>query len=436
MVPDPRRLAALQSLRVMDTPAEPAFDGIARLAAHICKAPMSAISLVDGERVWLKAKVGIVGTQASIDASFCVHAMADGPLFVVADATTDPRFRENPYVTGVPHVCFYAGAALRSSNGHPLGALCVVDMVPRELDDAQRDALISLAAQVVVLLEHGQALREQAEAKAHLEAKAAELAALNARLRETAEMAERANRLKDDFLANMSHELRTPLNAIIGFSDMTQQALFGPVADPYAGYAADIHRSGLHLLKLVNDLLDLSKIDAGREVLDEQVVDLDVVVRHVVGLMRPRAEKKSVRLENGCARPPAIRADERRINQILLNLLSNAVKFTPSGGSVDVQAAVQPDGDLCLFVCDTGLGMNADDIRVAFEPFGQAASHTVRDEEGTGLGLPITKRLVELHGGKIEVASRVGEGTTVTVRLPRARLVDVGDSPPLCQSVA
>jgi len=435
MVRDPQGLEALRRLQIMDTSAEPAFDGIARLAAHICKTPMSAITLVDGDRVWVKAQVGI-STQAPADASFCVHAMGAEPLLVVADATADARFRDNPFVTGESHLRFYAGAALRSSDGHPLGALCVIDTVPQKLDDMQREVLLTLAAQVVVLLEHREALREQAAAKAHVEAKAAELVALNARLRATAEMGERANRLKDDFLANMSHELRTPLNAIIGFSDLTQQAMFGPVAEPYASYASDVHRSGLHLLKLVNDLLDLSKIDAGCETLDDQVVDLDAIARQVVGLLRPRAEKQSVQLVNGCSGLPLFRADERRISQILLNLLSNAVKSTPASGSVELQSALEPDGDLCLIVRDTGIGMNAEEVRVAFEPFGQAASHTVRSQEGTGLGLPITKRLVELHGGRIEVVSATGAGTTVTMRLPRARIDAAAEAEAMRKSVA
>jgi GAF domain-containing protein len=179
-VRDPRRLGALRRQQHIDTPAEPAFDGIARLAAHICRTPISAITLVDEDRVWIKAKVGIGGTEAPIDAAFCVHTMGDEPLLVVADATADPRFRDNPFVTGEAHLRFYAGAALRSSDGHPLGALCVVDVVPHKLDNMQREALLTLAAQVVVLLEHGEALREQAAAKARVEAKATELATLNA----------------------------------------------------------------------------------------------------------------------------------------------------------------------------------------------------------------------------------------------------------------
>jgi signal transduction histidine kinase len=418
-----RRLQALHRLRVLDTPRDPAFDGIARLAANICGTPMRIISLLDHDRQWFKAKVGVEIDETPIEEALCVYALSSGALFVVPDAAADARFRENRFVVASPHIRFYASAPLRSSDGHALGSLCVLDRVPRDIDDAQRDALLILAAQVVVLIEHALALREQAEANAFAQANALELSALNMKLREAVADAERANRLKDEFLANMSHELRTPLNTIIGFSELTERAIFGPVPEPYGTYAADIHRSGLHLLNLVNDLLDLSKIDAGREVLHEEEVDLAALVRNVVVLLRPRAQLKSLQLVDRCGESPTIRADERRRQQILLNLLTNAVKFTPGGGTVEVESVLQPDGDLRLSVRDTGIGMSEEDCRIAFEPFGQAAAHKVRSEEGTGLGLPITKRLVELHSGSIALASRPGAGTTVTVRLPAGRVV-------------
>jgi signal transduction histidine kinase len=429
----PQRLHALHRLRVLDTPPDPAFDSIARLAANICGTPMSIISLLAHDRQWFKAKVGIEIDETPVEEALCVYALSNGPLFVVPDAAADARFCDNRFVVGSPHIRFYASAPLRSSDGHALGSLCVLDRVPHDIDDAQRDALLILAAQVVVLTEHALALREQAEANTFMQTKAVELALLNTKLREAVADAERANRLKDEFLAHMSHELRTPLNAIIGFSALTERALFGPVPESYGTYAADIHRSGLHLLNLVNDLLDLSKIDAGREVLHEEEVNLTALVRNVVVLLRPRAQLKSLQLVDRCGESPTIRADERRLQQILLNLLTNAVKFTPGGGTVEVESAIQPDGDLCLSVRDTGIGMSEEDCRMAFEPFGQAAAHKVRSEEGTGLGLSITKRLVELHGGAIALASRPGAGTTVTVRLPASRVVALAAP---CKSVA
>jgi signal transduction histidine kinase len=423
LIRDPRRLEALHRLRVLDTPRDPAFDGLARLAANLCVTPIAAISLIDRDRQWLKARFGLDIDQAPIDQAICVHAIDGNGVFVVRDTLADERFCDIPLVAGPPHIRFYAAAALRTSDGHVLGTLCVMDHVPRDLEHAQRDALRLLASQVVVLIEHALALREQADANALVGAKSLELSSLNTRLRDAVAEAERANRLKDEFLANMSHELRTPLNAIIGFSELMERTYFGPVAEPYATYASDIHRSGLHLLELVNDLLDLSKIGAGREVLSDDRVGMAALVHNVVGLMRPRAERKSLRLVDACQHAPTLRADERRLQQILLNLLSNAVKFTDAGGTVEVRCEIAADGDLCLAVSDTGIGMSEQDCRIAFEPFGQASKHHVRGEEGTGLGLAITKRLVELHGGTIELASSPGAGTTVTVRLPRERMI-------------
>jgi signal transduction histidine kinase len=433
LIHDPHRLQALDRLRVLDTPPEPAFDGIVRLAAHICDAPMSAISLVDRDRQWFKARLGVALTETPAEFAFCALAMAGEEILVVEDAAADPRFATSPLVVGPPHQRFYAAAPLRTSQGHALGALCVLDRVPRALTAAQRDALATLATQVVMLLEHRLALNEQAESGAALQAKARELADLNGRLRDAVSTAERANRLKDEFLANMSHELRTPLNAILGFSKLTERAIFGPIPDPYKGYAADIHRSGLHLLDLVNDLLDLSKINAGCETLDEKQVMLPQVASEVLDLMRPRAESKGVRLVAEHLEPVVVRADARRLRQILLNLLSNAVKFTAPGGSAELRATLQQDGDLVVFVQDTGLGMSEQECQNVFEPFVRGATHEVRNEEGTGLGLPITKRLVELHGGTIAMASQRGVGTTVTVRLPRWR---VAAEPPPQRSVA
>lgn len=415
LVRDPQRLEALRRLEILDTPPEAGFDGIARLAAHVCRTPMSTVSLVDGDRQWFKAKTGLAIDGSAVDAAFCAHVVRSGALLVVPDAQGDARFVDSPLVTGAPHVRFYAGAPLRAPDGHTLGALCVLDRSPRQLEDTDRDALLTLADQVVVLLEHRLALRNQT--------------ALNQKLRSAASQAELASRLKDEFLANMSHELRTPLNAIIGFSDLTQGAHFGPVPEPYASYAADIHRSGMHLLGLVNDLLDLSKIDAGRELLDEQDVDLAAAAHDALSLVRQRAESKSVGIVNACRNAPVVRADERRLQQILLNLLSNAVKFTPPGGVVELGAALAPDGDLCITVRDTGIGMTDHECQLAFEPFVQVSAHTARRQEGTGLGLSITKRLVELHGGAIVLASKPRGGTVATVRLPRSRVASRDGSP-------
>jgi len=234
--------------------------------------------------------------------------------------------------------------------------------------------------------------------------------------------AEAANRTKSDFLANMSHELRTPLNAILGCAEVMKLAMFGPLSERYRSYSSDIFDSGTHLLNLINEILDLSKLEAGKLELYEEDVDPAAIIRACLHLIEPQAEKAKVRLsmsldENALS---PVRVDERRMKQVLLNLLSNAVKFTPEGGSVRVAASLQRER-LIIEVSDTGIGMSDDQIPKALEAFRQIDSHISRKHVGTGLGLPLTKHLVELHGGTLVLESKVNLGTTVRVILPSER---------------
>ena len=238
------------------------------------------------------------------------------------------------------------------------------------------------------------------------------------------EAAERANHLKSAFLAAMSHELRTPLNAIIGFSDLIDMEPYGPVGDPrYREYVRDVGASGRHLLGIVNDILDLARIEAGREALTEETIDLEELLDNVMRTMQVRADRGGVDLRLRIMRAlPPLYCDARRVRQILFNLVSNAVKFTPSGGLVTVAARVV--GDLEMEVRDTGVGIPAHEIPALFEPFNRVINHLMRGAEGAGLGLALTQRFVQMHGGSISVSSAPGTGTVVTVRLPAARLVE------------
>ena len=247
---------------------------------------------------------------------------------------------------------------------------------------------------------------------------AAELAAAMA-------AAEEASRSKSAFLANVSHELRSPLNAINGFSEIMAGEMFGPIGNgKYREYAKDIHESGNFLLTLINDILDLSKAEAGKLELQEEAIDIPRLASRVEKLVVERAGKAGIVLRNEVEGPlPAIRADERKLLQILLNLLTNAIKFTPSGGIVTLQAERSTDGGLRLIVRDTGIGIAPGDIAKVLEPFGQVDDPRVRRQEGTGLGVPLSKRLVELHGGHFLFESEPGIGTTVTVTLPGTRIL-------------
>ncbi|MBV9993307.1 MAG: PAS domain S-box protein [Alphaproteobacteria bacterium] len=236
-------------------------------------------------------------------------------------------------------------------------------------------------------------------------------------LSEALTRADAASRAKSEFLAAMSHELRTPLNAILGFSDILQSESFGPVGNArYREYAQSIHASGAHLLGLINDILDLSRLDSGHLELTREPLDLDALAEDCVQDVAALAERENIAVTHA-VEPLLVTADYRRLKQMLLNLLSNAVKFTPKGGRVTLTARLDGEG-LAIAVADTGIGMAPEHIPKALERFGQVDGSLARKYEGTGLGLPLTKALAELHGATLAIESESGTGTTVTIRFP------------------
>jgi signal transduction histidine kinase len=247
---------------------------------------------------------------------------------------------------------------------------------------------------------------------------------LERELVEARKVAEEANFRKSRFLASMSHELRTPLNAILGFSEVIKEQMMGPVGVPkYAEYANDIFNAGTHLLGLINDVLDLSKVEAGRFQLLEEDADMPALVRDCLDMIAENAVARGVGLS--VALPPSLllRCDARLVKQILLNLLSNALKFTPSGGKVQVSLADDGAEGVALTVTDSGVGIAADAVDKVMEEFQQADITIARDHGGTGLGLPLSRRFMGLHGGSLTLVSTEGQGTAVTARFPAARLV-------------
>ncbi|HKD48163.1 MAG TPA: ATP-binding protein [Rhizomicrobium sp.] len=230
--------------------------------------------------------------------------------------------------------------------------------------------------------------------------------------------AKEANRAKSEFLAVMSHELRTPLNAILGFSEIIHSLSFGSDIPRYQDYAGDIHRAGAHLLSVINDILDLSKAESGKFELHREPAHLEAIVQESVRLVRERALAAGVQMKVDLPVLPLLSLDQLRFKQILLNLLSNAVKFTPSGGTITLKGGVQPEGTVRLAVADTGIGMAPETIPIALEAYRQVGLSRARHHEGTGLGLPLVKSLVEMHGGSLSIESTLHVGTTVTIEFP------------------
>jgi len=320
----------------------------------------------------------------------------------IADLVTDDNF---------PRIGIAEACGLKSAVAFPV--LCGDEVVavleffgtePRLLDQGILDLMAQVGTQLGRVIE-----RQRAEES---------LQARTIELEKARDEAKAADRAKSSFLANMSHELRTPLNAIIGFSQMMQYEVAGALNEKYRSYADDIHRSGTHLKDVVNGILDLSKIEVGALELREGPVYIPDITDACMRLVRPLADSARVRLEAEVAdHLPVLSADETRLKQAVLNILSNAVKFTTAGGRVTLDARMTGP-ELVIAVADTGIGMRPDEIAIALQPFRQIDGALNRRYEGTGLGLPLARAFTELHGGRLEIESAPGVGTTMRLILP------------------
>ncbi len=388
------RLAALHQAQVLDTPPDDDFDDIAMLAAEICGTPISMVSLVETDRQWWKAKVGVEIDGTHRDDSFCAHTIHGHDLLEVRDAGADPRFADNPLVTGDSGFRFYAGAPVVLDGTHPVGTVCVIDRIPRELTASQRRALRCLARHASVQLE----LRRYA--------------------RDAGDIADRMrqlDRMKDSFLAGVSHELRTPLASIRGYLEMVQTDDLDP--ETSQRFLAVMQRNSDRLLRLIDDLVTVARLNDGGMRLDLVGLDLAELAHQVVTACRPLAEHREVSLHNLMDHPVPARGDSRRLSQALNHLVVNAIKFTSPGGEIILRgtAADEPE----LVITDTGVGIPAAELPHVFDRFFRSTAADRSATPGPGLGLSIVNLIIEAHHGSIHLDSEPGVGTTVRLTLPK-----------------
>jgi len=387
------------------TDVQPVFDTIAERAARLCDATFSSVFTFDGDLIHLRRTFGldVEGVEA-VRRQFPLRPGNDtvagrtisaGTVVHVPDVLADPQYGLKGTAEAAGFRSCLGVPMLRE--GHIVGAITVLRAETGLFSEKEVDLLKTFASQAVIAIQNVRLFNE---------------------IQDKSLLLELANRHKSEFLANMSHELRTPLNAIIGFSEVLLERMFGEMNEKQEDYLKDIHSSGQHLLSLINDILDLAKVEAGRMELNLTSFHLPTAIDNALTLIRERAMRHGIALAVELdPQLGEINADERKLKQILLNLLSNAVKFTPEGGKIKVSA--RPLGDVVeVAVSDTGVGIAAADQAAVFEEFKQVGTDYTRKAEGTGLGLALTRRLVELHGGAISLESEPGKGSTFAFTLP------------------
>jgi len=434
------RLEELYNYEMLYTPKEDTIDSITKLTQIICETPFCLVSLLDRTKQWFKSSQGLNADSTDREISFCNYAIKQEYIFEVKDSLEDPRFRNNPLVTGYPYIRYYAGMPLKSPNGFNIGTLCVIDTKPRELREDQRIALETLAKQVILQFEMKKVLKD---------------------LKIANEKSMKLSLVKDEFLSNMSHELRTPLNAIYGFTEIMQNS----VKDTKQKEYLDIIKSSVEILiSIINDILDFSKIELGKLAIERKPFDLKKTLKEIFELLKQKATEKNLHLYLRIGRnvPNSIIGDKVRLNQILVNLIGNAIKFT-NIGKVEIfvrrvsnklkkkindnqkeneiklinreeiciitkagsKSSLKNDdypekninretnniSELEFIVKDSGIGIKEEKLNKIFERFEQASSDITRKYGGSGLGLSISKNLVELQGGEIKVESIFEKGS-------------------------
>jgi signal transduction histidine kinase len=386
------RIQALLQYEILDTEAEVEYDGFVKLASYICQTPIALISLVDPTRQWFKAKVGCSAPETSRDIAFCAHAIFQSDMFVVPDTLTDPRFMDNPLVTGEPYIRFYVGAPLITPEGLAIGTLCAIDQVPRDLTGEQLTALQFLSWQVVTQLE----LRRQTK--------------------ELQQLVESKNKL----FHIVSHDLRSPFNGILAFSQTLAEEAETLSREEIQDFSQTVLTSAEQFMHLIDNLLQCTRFELGTLDYQPTTVALDTVAMNVLTLLKGNSAKKKIDIVYQANSAAEVFADSTMLHSIVQNLVGNALKFTPVEGRVTIQTEEQ-DTMIQVSVIDTGVGVSPEKLAGLFEVMAGRSTDGTAGEKGTGLGLLLCKDLVEKHGGRLWVDSVVGQGTSFHFTLPKAQ---------------
>ena len=361
------------------------------------------------------------GLENGPNVGSCGTSTYTGETVLVENIETDPKW-EKLKRYALPHGlrCCWSEPII-NAEGRVLGAFGMYYNHPALPNENELNDLRSAARLAAIIMNRDNSEKELLHHRLNLEES---ISQRTKELEKARKLAEKANNAKSVFLANMSHELRTPLNAIVGFSDVLTEKIFGPFNnEKQEEYVNNIHESGLHLLNLISDVLDLSAIEADKLELAEEEIDITEMVAASLLLIKSKAEQGGIDLINKVAgQQQIIRADGRRIKQVLINILSNAVKFTKRDGKVIVYCENDQDGSVSLVVSDTGIGMSADDLEYAMEPFEQINTEDIMNQDGIGLGLPLTKQLTEALGASLFIESEPNIGTTVRVTFPAKKV--------------
>ncbi len=407
------RLAALRSYEILDTPPEEAFDDLTKVAAQVCGTPIALVSLIDADRQWFKSRVGLAVSETPRKYAFCSHAILQpGKPLVVEDAKLDPRFHDNPLVTGDPNVIFYAGAPLVMPDGMPLGTLCVIGNEPRTIDDESLETLKSLARAAVRQLE--------------LRKTCLDLQAVSQNLAVANKILEKRNDEIRRFYQTLSHELKTPLTVVRECMSLAFDGILGMIN----AEQRELFKTGVEncdrLTRSVNDLLDLARIESCKFKLVTRSVSANEVHESGVAGLNTIVKRAGLHfVTNAEENLPALSADKDRIVQVMHNLIRNAIKFTPEGGTITVGACrASGDRELVEFsVSDTGRGIPESECERVFDRLYQCEDDDCSSMGGLGLGLHVSREIVRMHGGEITVESVEGEGSTFRFVLPVAQSV-------------